>query len=119
MSEENAVVSTSHSGLSPTWIYVLYLVALFTGVPVLVGLILAYISRGEAGEPEASHYRYQIRTFWIGLAYVFLGALLTPALGLGILLCLFAWIFVLVRSIKGLQWYNRGEVVPNPKTWWF
>jgi len=62
MSEENAVAPVCHdaqSGVSPTWIYVLYLVALFTGVPVLVGLIIAYVSRDGAVEPEESHYRYQ------------------------------------------------------------
>lgn len=118
MSEENAVVASdqSHSGLSPAWIYVLYLIALFTALPVLIGLILAYVSRGGADEMTASHYRYQIRTFWLGLLYIVVGVLLPP---FGLLLCLFAWVFVLVRSIKGLSWHNRGEAVPNPSTWWF
>jgi uncharacterized membrane protein len=118
MSEENALVASEPSGggLSPTWIYVLYLIALFTALPVLIGVIIAYVSRGGAGDMAASHYRYQIRTFWLGFLYIVVGILLPP---FGLLLCLFAWVFVLIRSIKGLGWHNRGEPVPNPSTWWF
>jgi uncharacterized membrane protein len=119
MSDENAIAPVCHkseSGLSPTWIYVLYLIALFTALPVLVGVIVAYVSKDKAEEPEESHYRYLIRTFWISVLYFVVGLLTTPMV-IGFFVCAFAWVFVLVRSIKGLSWYNKCEPVPNAKTW--
>ena len=120
MSQENAVARTrnkSASGFSPTWVYVLYLIALFTAVPMLIGLILAYVMKDKAEEPEASHYRFQIRTFWIGLLLIIVGAL--TFVQIGWLICIFAWVWALMRSVKGMQWYNRYEAVPHPKTWFW
>src|SRR4051794_34155120 len=48
-------------------IYILYLASLIVGVTAIVGLIMAYVNRGGAPEWVETHYRLQIRTFWIGL----------------------------------------------------
>jgi len=58
----------------PVIVALLYLLNIFMGFSVFVGLVLAYVWRGEAEsqEWERTHYTYLIRTFWIGLA-VFLG----------------------------------------------
>jgi uncharacterized membrane protein len=49
-------------------VYGLYLVSVLVGLTLLVGLVMAYINRGQvAGTWAESHYTYQIRTFWIGL----------------------------------------------------
>lgn len=118
MSDESAVerVSRSGGGISPMVVHVLYIVALFTGVPMLIGVIVAYVARGEADEVNATHFQFQIRTFWIGILYAVVG-ILTAAVGIGVLICLFAWVWVLVRSIKALGFANRGEPIPNPTTW--
>ena len=123
MSDENALelnetVSREKSGNSaiPTAVYILYMVAAFTGVPYLIGLIVAYVSRAEADEVAATHYQYQIRTFWLGLLYLIIGGL-TMAVGVGFLICGFTWVWAIVRSVKGLGWYNDGLEVPNPKAW--
>ncbi len=118
MTEQNAVTrvcNKSESGFSPTWVYVLYLIALVTAVPMLVGLVLAYVMKDGAAEPEASHYQFQIRTFWIGLLFLVIGAITFVPIGWA--LCAFAWVWALVRSVKGLQLYNNCEPVPNPKKW--
>lgn len=121
MSDETAIdrvdsVSGSTNSVVPTVVYVLYLVAAFTGVPYLIGLILAYVSRGEANAVAATHFQYQIRTFWLGLLYVIIGSV-TMVIGVGFVICLFAWVWAIVRSFKGLAWYNEGVAVPNPKAW--
>lgn len=121
MSDDTAIelsdsVSGGKGGVMPTIVYVLYLIAAFTGVPYLVGLIIAYVSRGDADEVAATHYQYQIRTFWLGLLYIIIGGL-TMAIGIGFLICLFTWLWAIVRSFKGLGWYNEGVEVPNPRTW--
>jgi hypothetical protein len=46
---------------------------LFCGLPTLgtsalLGLVIAYAQRDGAGPLIGSHYRYQIRLFWIGIA---------------------------------------------------
>lgn len=120
MSDHTALDSVDNAsegkdGVMPTIIYVLYLAAAFTGVPWLIGLILAYVSRGEAGDVSYSHYQYQIRTFWLGLLYVIIGGL-TMVVGVGFFICLFTWLWAIVRSFKGLGWYNDGVEVPNPRT---
>ena len=53
----------------PTLISVLYLATYFTVFTALVGVILAYVWRRHAPhEWERTHYRYLIRTFWLGIA---------------------------------------------------
>ncbi|HEY6104626.1 MAG TPA: hypothetical protein VIV59_01495, partial [Anaeromyxobacteraceae bacterium] len=48
-------------------VYVLYLVSLVTGVTALVGVVMAYVYQGDAPDWLKTHYRFQIRTFWLGL----------------------------------------------------
>ena len=46
-------------------------------VPSILAVILNYAKRGDArGTWVASHYRWQIRTFWFALLWVVVGALL-------------------------------------------
>ena len=59
--------------------------AFLTGWPSIIAVIVNYAKRGEArGTWLESHFRWQIRTFWFGLAYVaacFLFVFLTFGLG--------------------------------------
>ena len=81
-------------------IYVLHAVSLLTGIlgaatvigafligwPSIIAVIMNYIKRSEArGTWLESHFRWQIRTFWFGLAWV--------------VLC---WMFVLSTLFIGL-----------------
>lgn len=119
MSDETAVERVSEaakSGMSPIVVHVLYIIAAFTAVPWLIGLIIAYVARGDADEINETHFTYQIRTFWIGLLYLIIGAVLSVAV-IGIFICLFTWVWALVRSVKAFGLANRGEPIPNPKTW--
>jgi len=50
-------------------VYVLYGLGYFLRGPVLAGLIIAYVKLDERDTVMESHYRFQIRTFWIGLLY--------------------------------------------------
>lgn len=98
-------------------IYILYLVSALVGVTALVGLVMAYLNRGQAsGTWAESHYTYQIRTFWIGLLYALISALLM-LVGIGFLLIIAVAIWAIVRCIRGLQWAAAGNAVPDPQTW--
>lgn len=98
-------------------VYVLYLASALIGLTVLVGLVIAYINRGQArGTWAESHYTYQIRTFWIGVVYSLVSFLLM-FLGIGFLLILAVIVWAIVRCVKGLQWAVAGEPVPDPQNW--
>ena len=64
--------------------------AFLTGWPSIIAVILNYVKRSEVlGTWLASHFRWQIRTFWFGLLWVTLCALFIVAtLGIGLLI---AW----------------------------
>lgn len=93
----------------------------------LVGLIMAHIAIGSSGPVASTHYRFQVRTFWLGLAAwaiagvaLFWGAVLSVIL-VGVPLLVVAitafgaiWLWALVRSAIGLAWALRGEPCPRP-----
>ena len=54
-------------------VYVLYLLGFFTGLTAVVGLIIASMQVDRADPVSRSHFRFQIRTFWIGLLYLVVG----------------------------------------------
>jgi uncharacterized membrane protein len=79
-------------------------------------VITAYIYRADAPGWVATHYRFQIRSFWIGLLYAFL-SLLTLILIVGFLFGAFTFIWWIVRSVKGLKLLSEGAAHDNPATW--
>lgn len=99
-------------------VYILYLVSLVVFVTGLVGLVMAYVYRGDASEVARTHYRWQIRTFWIGLLYSVAG-LVTSVILIGWLVLLFTVVWFIVRCVKGLQWLERGQPVPGVESWLF
>lgn len=99
-------------------IYVLYLIGIVVGITSLVGVILAYVKRDDAPVWVQSHYRFQIRTFWIGVLYSVIG-LLTWVFIVGWFILLFVLVWLIVRCIKGMGWAERGEPVRNVTTWMF
>jgi uncharacterized membrane protein len=97
-------------------VYILYLVSLLVGLTAIVGLIMAYVNRGDAPDWVQSHYRFQIRTFWIGLLYGLL-SLVTAILVIGIFFGLFTFVWWIVRCAKGLKLLARGEPYEKATTW--
>lgn len=100
-------------------VYVLYLVGYFTGFTSLVGVIIAHVQTSAADPLLQSHYRFQIRTFWISVLYGVVGFLLVFVFGLGILVWLWAFIWSLIRNIKGILALNEGRPIANPVSWLF
>lgn len=98
-------------------IYVLYLGSLVFPVTGLIGVIVAYVNQGEASGAEAAHYRYQVRTFWIGFLYGIICAI-TSVIGIGLLLLVALLIWWIVRNVKGLMAINAGKAPDNIESWW-
>ena len=101
----------------PTIISLLYLSSFLLGITVIIGVVLAYVWKGEPhGDWEASHYAYLIRTFWIG----FLGSVISFILMIiliGFLLWIAVAVLVIVRCVLSLINAQKQAPMPNPETW--
>jgi|SRR5215467_10502847 len=103
-------------GRTATIIYILYLVGFLNGITVIIGLIMAYVNLEGAPEWVQTHYRMQIRTFWIGLLIGILG-FVTLVILVGWLISLFNVIWFIVRCVKGMMYLSKVQPYPNPTTW--
>lgn len=118
----------------PTVVYALYLLGLMTGITILIGVIVAYANRGRAGFVADSHYRFQIRTFWIGLllwlvasvcfmwgaiwgVIPFIGLIGLPFVMMGISIVCLTHLWFAIRCILGLVYISRGDAYPRPRAW--
>lgn len=128
----------------PAIVGLLYLFNMFVGFSVFVGLVLAYVWRGEAETPawEKTHYTYLIRTFWIGLA-MFVGTLVLvigtiigvsfsqavqgesaePGVALAVFGMIAVWllgaVWFGVRCVLSLVNASSCRPMPRPGTWLF
>jgi uncharacterized membrane protein len=99
-------------------VYAFYGLSYFTAFSALIGVIIAHVKIADAEPMVQSHYRFQIRTFWIGLAYVAAGLLLMVAVvGFAILIWWFVW--SLVRTVKGGLLLLDNKPIANPDSWLF
>ena len=97
-------------------IYILYLAGFIIGITPLVGIVLAHVNRGRSPEWIETHYTWAIRTFWIGLLYGLISAVLAFVL-IGFLLMLATAVWFILRCIFGLQALGREEPMKNPQSW--
>ena len=101
----------------PTIISLLYLSSFILGVTAIVGVVLAYVWKGEAKQEwEISHYQYLINTFWIGFVGSIVSVLLMIVL-IGFLLIFAVAALVVVRCVLSLINAQKREPMPNPGTW--
>ena len=101
----------------PTVISLLYIASWLTGITGIVGVVLAYMWKGQPkAEWEVSHYQYLIRTFWLGLLGSVIGIVLMVVL-IGVFVLLAVAVWVLVRSVMSLINAQKRQPMPNPDTW--
>ncbi|GGB91358.1 hypothetical protein GCM10011494_07180 [Novosphingobium endophyticum] len=102
---------------NPTIISLLYLASFVTGITAIIGVVLAFVWRGEPkADWEVSHYQYLINTFWIGLVGSIVGFLLLIVL-IGLLVWAAVAVLVIVRSVMSLLNAQKHMPMPNPSTW--
>ncbi|MGH6968827.1 MAG: DUF4870 family protein, partial [Stellaceae bacterium] len=97
-------------GRTATIVYVLFLLGLIIQVTHLIGVIVAYIYRNDGPDWVRTHYRFQIRTFWIGLLYLVIGIVTLHVLIGGPILFL-ALIWFIVRCVKGIKFVARAQAL--------
>ncbi|MBN0986239.1 DUF4870 family protein [Amphritea pacifica] len=115
----NEVAETQKdNGSNAKIVYILYLISIVIGVTGIVGLVMAYVYKADAPDWLKTHYQWQIRTFWIGFLYAFIGAITTFIL-IGYLILLFTVLWFIVRCIKGLSAVEKRQPLPEPTNWLF
>ena len=99
-------------------VYILYFLGYFTGITAIIGVIMAHVQVDTADPMLATHYRFQIRTFWIGLLYIVVGTVLSLiVIGAAVLVWWFIW--SVIRIVKGALLAAEGRPVANPRSWLF
>ncbi len=111
----------------PAVVYALYILGLFHGLTLFIGLIMAYVLRSGAGPANQTHYTWLIRTFWISLIWLAIGCgvmlvsfpfafilIGIPFMWVGGMICLFAWLWAIVRCIVGAVRLAEGQPVARP-----
>ena len=99
-------------------IYILLIVGTIIGITGIIGLIMAYVMKGDADAWLQTHYRFQIRTYWISVLYVFIGIITLP-ITLGYFILLFTFVWLIVRCTKGLKQLEENLPVKNLESWFF
>ena len=103
-------------GATANTVHILYLLGLVVPLTPIVGLVMAYVNHADAPEWVRTHYRFQIRTFWIGLLYGLIGAA-TCIIIIGVIWLGFVLIWWVVRCAKGMQAISRGTPYERPASW--
>ena len=90
--------------------------AFLTGWPSIIAVILNYIKRGDTyGTYLESHFRWQIRTFWITCAWAIVATLLAITI-IGIpfayAIAVGVGLWVLYRMVSGLLKLNEHRAMP-------
>lgn len=92
-------------------VYALQALSFFFGVTALVGLIISYVKRDDArGTFYETHFSWQIRSFWWALLWLVIGSVLV-IVGVGILILLGVWIWMIYRVVKGWLRLIEGRPV--------
>ena len=130
---ETTAVRPHEDRVMPAVIYGLYLFgALSALITVFIGLIIAYAQRGSAGPRMETHYTFLIRTFWLTIWWVVIGAGLTvvggilslvlvglPILGVGLLILSLFSLWFIARCCLGAYYLAKDEAYPRPMSWLF
>lgn len=92
-------------------VYILQAASLMIGITLIIGVVLNYVRITAAqGTWLASHFQWQINTFWWFLLWFVLGALTLP-LGVGYAIVLGAVAWLIFRFAKGWMALNANQPV--------
>jgi len=112
--------TTDNGAEARTWaliVWGLYIAAFFTGITAIIGVIIAYVKRGElAGTPYESHMTSAIRTFWISLIVGVVGTILL-VVGIGFIILAALAVWHIFRVIRGMVRAIDGRPIDDPAGW--
>ncbi len=92
-------------------VYGLQALSFLWGVTAIIGVIVAYVKRDDAvGTIYASHFDWQIRSFWWALLWGVVGIVLAFVL-VGFFILFATWVWMIYRVVKGWLKLNEGKPV--------
>ncbi len=90
-------------------VYALQAGSFLLGVTSIAAIIINYLKRDDVrGTWLASHFRWQIRTFWFGLLWGAIGGI-TALAGIGFVLLGVDLVWVIYRIVKGWLRLSEGK----------
>ena len=106
-------MADNHAGRAGAHLmYGCYAVSLFTAVPMVVGVIAAYLSKGDATPIYRGHLQYGITTFWWSLLWLILGMVLLLVF-IGYVFLFIGWVNMAWRSVRGWMRLIDGRPAPG------
>jgi uncharacterized membrane protein len=129
--DEHDVLDKSAPGRGAAIIvYALYMGSVMLPVTAVIGVLIAHFLRGRSADWVATHFQFQIRTFWIGLLAVACGLAVWRLLGTFSPSPMAAWTFGYLFFTAGIIWLigrcgvgiyriTANLPVATPKSWLF
>lgn len=99
-----------------TWVvYFLQAASLFVGLTAILGVIFNYVKRDDVQDDPvlASHFSWQIRTFWWSLLWYVIG-FVTSVIFVGFIILCVAWCWGLYRVAKGMIRLSEDRPLRRP-----
>lgn len=91
--------------------------AFLSGWPSILAVILNYVKRGDVeGTYLASHFRWQIRTFWFGLLWFLIAALFAitvVGIPVAIPIAIIVGVWIFYRMIRGILKLIDSQPLPS------
>lgn len=109
----NTALSTEQLKSFKTFTMIIYgayaLGLVMGGLPTIIGLIMAYVKRGQyVGTIYGQHLGFLIRTFWYGVLWALVGAVLTLVyIGFAVLTVVGIW--YIYRIVRGFLYMYDGK----------
>ncbi len=99
--------------------YALLLLGLLSGgITAVVAVVIAHMQASQSDWPYREHFRFQYRTFWIGLLYYLIAGITTLAM-IGWFLLLLIFIWWVVRCVRGLASLSSEKPPARLVSWGF
>ncbi len=93
-----------------TMVYALQAISFLVGITFIIAVVVNYVKKDDVqGNWLESHFRWQIRTFWFGLLWTFIG-LLTLLFVIGYFILMANGIWLIYRIVKG--WLRLNDNKP-------
>jgi uncharacterized membrane protein len=114
MTSEQPATSTSVAKVT----YILLIISTLIGITGLIAVVMAYVNKDDSVDWLQTHYRFQIRTFWIGILYFAIG-MFTIQIVIGLFILVFTFFWVVIRCAKGLKQLENNQAMNNVESWLF
>jgi uncharacterized membrane protein len=96
-------------------VYILQSLFFLGCIPPIIGVIINHVKLEDVQHTWlASHFRWQIRSFWFGIVWLFFGSILVFVFGIGILVLWANFIWFIYRIVKGFLRFLDGKPMYVP-----